>query len=468
MREIETDYLVVGAGTSGMAFVDALIAASDADVVMVDRRFRPGGHWLDAYPFVRLHQPSAYYGVNSRVLGNDRIDETGPNEGFYERSTAAEICDYFGRVLDEHMLPSGQVRFLGKSDYRGADDDGHHVVSLLSGEETVVKVRRRFVDATYVESSIPSKHTPSFQVDDGVRFIAPNDLVNLGESPSRFTVIGCGKTGMDTANWLMDEGVAPDRIRWIKPREAWLFDRYYMQPLDLVGQYMQMQARWVQSSAEAESGADFAHRMEEGGIFLRVDTDVEPDMFRGATVSMREIEALRQIESVVRGRVRRIAPTEVVLSDGTVPAGTDEVFIDCTARGVRPTPLRPVFETDRITLEYTTIGGVPWGAATVGVVEATRDDDAEKNRLCPPVRFSGDTADIPHISHAGITGLSARLAEPDLAAWNEASRLNAARGAGDHLDDPRVPEAFGVIGGHLMEALTNLERLAGTPSRATV
>ncbi len=26
----------------------------------------PGGHWTRAYPFVRLHQPSAYYGVNSR------------------------------------------------------------------------------------------------------------------------------------------------------------------------------------------------------------------------------------------------------------------------------------------------------------------------------------------------------------------------------------------------------------------
>jgi len=116
MNEIETDYLVVGAGASGMAFVDALIAESDADVVMVDRRHGPGGHWLDAYPFVRLHQPSANYGVTSRVLGADRIDETGPNAGFYERSTAAEICEYYARVLDEDFLPSGQVRFLGLTD----------------------------------------------------------------------------------------------------------------------------------------------------------------------------------------------------------------------------------------------------------------------------------------------------------------------------------------------------------------
>jgi cation diffusion facilitator CzcD-associated flavoprotein CzcO len=92
-----------------MAFTDALIASSDAEVVMVDRRYRPGGHWNDDYPFVRLHQPSALYGVASRPLGEDRIDESGINAGFYERATAAEICDYYGRVLDEHFVPSGRV-----------------------------------------------------------------------------------------------------------------------------------------------------------------------------------------------------------------------------------------------------------------------------------------------------------------------------------------------------------------------
>ena len=116
MGGIETDYLVIGADAAGMAFVDALIAACDADVVMVDRRHRPGGHWNDAYPFVRLHGPSALYGVNSRSLGSDRLDRAGPNAGYYPRATAAEICDYYQRVLDEQLLPSGRVRFFGMSD----------------------------------------------------------------------------------------------------------------------------------------------------------------------------------------------------------------------------------------------------------------------------------------------------------------------------------------------------------------
>lgn len=68
-----TDYLVVGAGASGLAFADALVAEADVDVTVVDRQADPGGHWLHAYPFVRLHTPSAYYGVNSLSLGENRV-----------------------------------------------------------------------------------------------------------------------------------------------------------------------------------------------------------------------------------------------------------------------------------------------------------------------------------------------------------------------------------------------------------
>jgi hypothetical protein len=160
VREVETDYLVVGAGASGMAFVDTLVANADAEVVLVDRRHVPGGHWLDAYPFVRLHQPSAYYGVESCLLGRDRIDEAGSNAGFYERASYAEICDYYTRVLDEHLLPTGRVRLFGMSDHRGSNGDGHVIVSLLDGSETLVRPRRKLVDATYVQSEIPSRHVP--------------------------------------------------------------------------------------------------------------------------------------------------------------------------------------------------------------------------------------------------------------------------------------------------------------------
>src|SRR5689334_5909124 len=54
---IDTDYLVVGAGASGLAFADALVAEADVEITVVDRQEAPGGHWQHVYPFVRLHSP---------------------------------------------------------------------------------------------------------------------------------------------------------------------------------------------------------------------------------------------------------------------------------------------------------------------------------------------------------------------------------------------------------------------------
>ena len=464
MRQIDTDYLVVGAGASGMAFVDTLIAESDVDVVLVDRHHRPGGHWLDAYPFVRLHQPSAYYGVASRVLGTDRIDSSGPNAGFYERARADEICDYFGQVLEADLVGSGRVKFLAMSEYRGQDVDGHHVSSLLTGEDTTINARRKLVDATYVESSIPSRHMPAFAVDAAVHLIPPNDLVRLDKAPSGFTIIGAGKTAMDTCNWLLDAGVDAADIQWIRPRDPWLFNRAFMQPLELVGSYMQLQAHWVEASVQAESGADFASRLEAKDVFLRIDHDVLPETFRGATISALEIEALRSIERVVRrGRILGIGPERVTFDDGEIGTDRHRIYVDCTAAGVRPTPTRPVFAPDKLTIQYVTIGIVPWSAATIGAVEALKDDDADKNRLCPPLAFSGDVADVLQLSHAGMTGLMERANDPDVAAWTGRCRLDPARAALEHLDDPRVTDALAFLGANFDPAIENLSRRVGEP-----
>jgi cation diffusion facilitator CzcD-associated flavoprotein CzcO len=103
-----------------MAFTDTLIAHTDAEVVLVDRRHRPGGHWLDAYPFVRLHQPSAYYGVESRdrsgTTGSTSTGRTPASTSVRMRPRSAPTTHV---VLDEHLLQTGRVRFFGTSEYRG-------------------------------------------------------------------------------------------------------------------------------------------------------------------------------------------------------------------------------------------------------------------------------------------------------------------------------------------------------------
>src|ERR1700712_4991985 len=118
MQSLDTDYLVVGAGAMGMAFTDALIDHADAHVTLVDRRHGAGGHWLDAYPFVQLHQASLFYGVASTVLGNGAIQDHGPESGLQERAHRSEIQAYFDDVLYRRFLASGRVTFLAGSEYR--------------------------------------------------------------------------------------------------------------------------------------------------------------------------------------------------------------------------------------------------------------------------------------------------------------------------------------------------------------
>lgn len=463
MATLDADYLVIGAGAMGMAFTDALVGASDAEVVVVDRRHRPGGHWNDDYPFVRLHQPSALYGVASQRLGEDRIDESGPNAGYYERATAAEICDHYDRVLDRHLLPSGQVRFLGMHEHQGEQDGGHRVVSRLTGRATTVRVRRRVVDATYMEGTLPSAYTPPFQLDPDVRFATPNDLPGLAGPTSSFTVLGGGKTAMDTCSWLLDNGVEPDAICWIRSRDGWTNDRGDIQPMRLVGGFTRWIADQNQAAAEAEDLTDLARRLEAAGCIHRLDPDVEPSFYRGAILSAGEREALRSIEHVVRlGRVRAVTTSHIDLDEGSVPSSPDTVVVCCTAPGLGARRDRPVFDDDRITLQWVQTGIAPFSAALVGQVEATRDDTADKNRLCPANGFS-PSADIANLARNWRTtqqAVAAWMGEPDLNAWLTTCRLAPLGNAAEHLAaDPDAMASLVRMLEHQAPAIDNLDRI---------
>ena len=426
---------------------------------MVDRRHRPGGHWNDAYPFVRLHQPSAFYGVNSRVLGTDSIDEVGPNAGLYGRSTAAEICDYYQCVLDEHLLQSGRVRFFGMCDYRDDRPNEHQFVSRLTGDSTTVRVRRKVVDATYLETAVPSTHTPSFDIDPNARFIPVNDLVTLTEPGRGYTVIGAGKTAMDACCWLLDNGVAPDAIRWIRPRDAWILDRAFQQPLELLGSLIDGVARYLEAAAEAESVEDLFRRLEACGQLVRLDPTVEPTMYRCATVSTNELASLRSIENVVRqGRVRSIGTDRIVLEHGSIPTDRGQVHVDCSAGGLTLSPGRPIFEPGRITLQQVRSCQPTFNAALVAFVESMQHDDAGKNRLCPPNPYPDKATDW--ISNIAIQTRSqgAWFEDPEIMAWMECSRLNAARGIGDHMSDPQMQSAFARMITNTEPAVANLQK----------
>lgn len=458
MRLIETDYLVVGAGASGMAFVDSLLEHSKADVVMVDRRDSPGGHWHNAYPFVRLHQAAACYGVSSTELAQNRVDVSGHNAGMYELSSAPEICHYFSEVMNRVLLPSGRVRFLGMTEFHEDAPGQYRLVSRLTGAHTAVHVRKRLIDATYMEPDIPSRRKPAFQVDPEVTFVPPNDLVDLGSTPAGFTVIGAGKTGMDVCTWLLDNGVDPESISWIRSRDGWYIDRSWTQPLDLVHTRVRYQRLWAQAAAEVSSGRELAHRLEDVGLFCRLDHGTEPTQFRGATISRSELQGLARIGRVSRtGRVQRIDDSGIDFDNGRENRPAGEVYVDCTATGLRTIKPRPVFEPGRLTLQYVTPGYACWSAATLAVVEATRDDDDEKNYLSLPVVYTGHVDDLLSFTSAFLHSAARRQAQPDIAAWSSATRLNPARGLDDRKHQPEVSTDLADLERWREPAMANLQ-----------
>ena len=234
MQHIETDYLIIGSGAAGLAFADTLIDESSAHITLVDRHGKPGGHWNDAYSFVTLHQPSAFYGVNSMTLGANRKDTVGANKGLYELASGPEVSGYFDRVMNQKLLPSGRVSYHPMCNYLGGDAAGHRFVSILSGAETQVTVRKKLIDATYYSPTVPSTHTPKYHVGAGVRLVTPNALAHLWqgkqERAKHFMIIGAGKTAMDVGVWLLNAGAQPDDISWVTPRDSWLVNRLQTQP----------------------------------------------------------------------------------------------------------------------------------------------------------------------------------------------------------------------------------------------
>ncbi|MGB7991000.1 MAG: hypothetical protein WCF44_16505 [Candidatus Methylophosphatis roskildensis] len=454
---LEADYLVVGCGAAGMAFTDSLIHESDAQVVMVDRRHAPGGHWNEAYPFVRLHQPSAYYGVNSLALGSEAIDRRGPNQGLYERAGGPEICAYYDRVMQQHLLASGQVRYFPMCEYLGE----HRFVSRLSGDEYAVKVRNKVVDATYLEPSVPASFRPPFDLAPEARCVPVGALARVVERPDGYVIIGAGKTALDACTWLLECGVAPDDIRWIKPREAWFLNRAFAQGGELVGTLFEGISLQVEAAAQATSVDDLFDRLEATGQLLRVDERVTPTMWKGPTVSVGELEQLRQIKGVVRlGKVRRIERDAIVLDEGTIPTSPRHLHVHCAAPGLNPAPAVPVFAADRITLQSIRTGLSPFNSALIGFVAATRDDVAEQNRLCPPNRQPDVPLDWVRGTLIGMTADYLWSKEPDLSDWLERSRLNASRGLRQRSDEPRDQKAWNRFTQNVRPALAKLAQFS--------
>jgi hypothetical protein len=453
IRAIEADYLVVGAGAMGMAFTDALTDHADVRVALVDRRHSVSGHWLEAYPFVRLHQASAFYGVASTLLGGGQLQQRGPEEGLQERASQSEICAYYARMLDR-MLESSKVEFLPNSEYVG----DRTVVSRISGERFEVPGRCRIVDAHYLAPSIPAEKPPPFGVAEDARVLAVNDLARLQEAPSEYVIVGSGKTATDACIWLLSRGVDPDAIGWVRPRDPWMMNRAVVQPDPAI--FLGMAADTMQAAEEATSLEDLFLRLEEAGIMLRIDRTVMSTMAKTPTLATWELEQLRTLEKVVRrGHIETVDRGKLTFAGGSVAVAHDAVVVHCAADGLKYPPLVPVWRPEAITLQAIRAGFPCFGAALIGYVEATREDDGEKNRLCPPSPYGNSMAEWARMNVLGTRAAMSFSAAPDIKVWSDQVALNPARIPTGHAGSAALDNARERLATHALPGLARLAEL---------
>ena len=449
---IDADYLVVGAGATGMAFTDALIDHADVTVALADVRDGPGGHWRDDYPFVRLHQASSFYGVASTRLGDDRIQTEGPERGLHERATGAEVRDYYEGVLAERLVASGRVEpYLGWEHI-----GGRRLRSVADGAVWEARPGCRVVDARYLGPQIPALTPPPFEVDPDARVVTVNELPSVRDA-SRVVVAGSGKTATDAVVWLLEGGVDPDAVTWIRPRDPWMYNRAVVQPDPLA--IARLGADTMEAAAGARSLDHLFVRLEDAGIMLRIDPAVTPTMAKTPTLARWELELLRSVEHVVRlGHLRRVSRGRLRLDRGEVEVPDDAVVVHCAADGLRRPGLLPIWRTEAVTPQPIRTGFPCFGAALAGYVEATRDTDADKNGLCPPTPYSDTPAQWAEAAVLGARASSRFLREPDIRAWADTVALNPARTPAPSAELDAVRER---LRRHKAQGLARLAQLGG-------
>lgn len=403
-KVIETDYLIVGGGAMGAAFADEMINNdSKSTIVIVDKNERLGGHWVHAYPYVRLHQPAQFYGVNSLRLGNNSTD----------LSSKPEILAYYDKVL-QNLLLTGRVTFLGKHSYIG----NNQVAPIDNPDEVIsIKIKKKLVDATYMKVEVPSTHPPRFQVDEGVNFVPLNNVVTEYEKWERFYILGAGKSGMDAVYYLVKQGVDPDKIHWIISNDVWCWNRDKIQCDTVVPFLFELGYKQL----EADKIEDIFLKMEKSDGWLRIDEQVMPTRWRGPTINKHELETMRRVKNRIRkGRVARITPTEIHFKDEKLAYAEGSLFVDCTSCGLAPRPEKTIMSEKVITLQPVIFMQQVFSAAIIAKYEASGMSDKVNNlNIILHPQFPKDWPMIYNNTISNLLKLNL-----DLPLWMATSRLN--------------------------------------------
>lgn len=195
------DVCIVGAGLAGFnaLFVASRYLSRDQKVILVDRRERVGGMWVDTYPYVRLHQPHPMFtaGNIEWTLGQDRS----------YLATKGEVLDHF-----EHCLTVIKQRVHVDEFFGWAVESHDEVGRIVRITCIAADGQRLVVDANRLIKAYGFQTKPNDPLEissERILSVSPDfcdmrcDEMRASDTP--VWIIGGGKTAMDTAHALITE-----------------------------------------------------------------------------------------------------------------------------------------------------------------------------------------------------------------------------------------------------------------------
>merc|ERR1712142_790146 len=358
----------------GMSFLEELITTSDdMEAIIVDTRAAPGGHWNDAYSFVRLHQPALTYGVSSRTLGTGGAD----------LASKAMILEHFELAMKD-LISTKRVRFFPQCKYLG---DGKFTSLVDENIVYDVKINAKLVDATCTMTHVPATKKPNYQVSEGVHLVPVNGLGTLSSPWPHYLIIGGGKTGVDAVLFLLDHGLHPDKISWVIPNDSWFWERDGFTFDDGVFNTLMMNLIDSVIDEKNETVSDILMAMEERGIMMRLDKNIMPTRYRAATVTKAEIQKLQRVKNIIRkGRITKIEVGKLIFQSGEdMMINPYTLCVDCSVNCTLFPPTKKVFAGDTISLQYIRIPPPGISASAIAALELMFPNDEEKkNSVCIP------------------------------------------------------------------------------------
>jgi Pyridine nucleotide-disulphide oxidoreductase len=243
------DVCVVGAGLAGLnaLFVASKYLPRDQRIILVDRRERVGGMWVDTYPYVRLHQPHGMFTAgNIRwTLGRDRS----------YLATKGEVLDHFEHCLNVIKQRVRVDEFFGWTLESHDETDGIVRINCRSSDDRSVVIEAKRLIKAFGVGVMPNE--PLEISSARVQSVSPDFCDMRGDemraSDTPVWVIGGGKTGMDTAHALITEHPGRE-VNLVAGSGTFFGSRDRLFPTG--------RARWWGGSLVSSMGLDAARRFD--------------------------------------------------------------------------------------------------------------------------------------------------------------------------------------------------------------